>query len=86
MRITNEDSDLYTIVDITTNDRRALLLDITRTLHALGLEIVMSRAATRADRVTDAFYVTEGGRKVLEPERQSEIEARLLEAIRQGAS
>ncbi len=83
VRIANQDSDFYTIIDVSTNDRPALLYDITRTLSDLGLEIVMSRAATRAARVTDAFYVTDRGGKVLDVERQREIEARLLRAIRQ---
>jgi [protein-PII] uridylyltransferase len=81
VRITNQDSDFYSIIDIATNDRPALLHDITRALHSLGLEISMSRAATRANRVTDAFYVTDDGHKILDPERRGEIETRVLEAI-----
>ena len=84
VRIANQDSDFYTIIDVSTNDRPALLFDITRTLSDLGLEIVMSRAATRADRITDAFYVTDRGRKVAGEERHREIEERLLHAIQRG--
>ena len=83
VRIANQDSDFYTIIDVSTNDRPALLFDITRALSDLGLEIVMSRAATRANRVTDAFYVTDAGHKVADPERQREIEASVLQAIQQ---
>ncbi len=86
VRIANQDSDFYTIIDVSTNDRPALLFDITRTLSDLGLEIVMSRAATRADRVTDAFYVTDRGRKVTGEERHREIEERLLDAIQPGGT
>ena len=84
VRIANQDSDFYTIIDVTTNDRPALLFDITRALSDLGLEIVMSRAATRANRVTDTFYITDAGQKVTDPERQQELEAGVLQAIQQG--
>ena len=81
VRIANQDSDFYTIIDVSTNDRPALLFDITRALSDFGLEIVMSRAATRANRVTDTFYITDGGDKVADPGRQQEIEASVLRAI-----
>ncbi len=83
VRIANEDSDFYTIIDLSAEDRPALLFDITRTLSDLGLEIVMSRAATRAERVKDSFYVTDRGDKVLDPERIREIEEALLGIIQQ---
>lgn len=86
VRITNQDSDFYSIVDVSATDRPALLYDITRTLSELGLEIVRSRAATRADRVIDAFYVTDRGHKVLDPERQREVEERVLRAIREESA
>ena len=84
VRIANQDSDFYTIIDVSTNDRPALLFDITRSLSDLGLEIVMSRAAIRANRVTDTFYITDAGHKVTDPERQQEIEASVLQAIQAG--
>ncbi len=84
VRIANQDSDFYTIIDVTTNDRPALLFDITRALSDLGLEIVMSRAATRANRVTDTFYITDAAEKVMGIERQQEIEASVLRAIQHG--
>jgi [protein-PII] uridylyltransferase len=85
VRITNDESDFYSIVDVATHDRPALLHDLTRTLHSLGLEIVMSRAATRANRVTDAFYVTDDGHKIQGEERRAQIEARLHDVLRQSA-
>ena len=85
VRIANDESDFYTIIDVTSNDRPGLLYDITRTLSEAGLDVVMSRAATRANRVTDAFYVTEKGHKVSSEKRQNEIQQALLQAIRQGS-
>ncbi|MCE2391223.1 MAG: [protein-PII] uridylyltransferase [Proteobacteria bacterium] len=81
VRISNEESDFYTVVDVSTNDRPALLYDITRALTGLGLEIGISRASTHADRATDAFYVTRDGRRVTDPGPLGEIDAALRSAI-----
>jgi len=81
--VDNSESDLYTVIDITAQDRSALLYDITRTLAELGLDIAVSRASTRASEAVDSFYVTErgpGGSKIPE-ERQEEVRRALLAAI-----
>jgi [protein-PII] uridylyltransferase len=81
VRISNEDSDFYSIVDVVAQDRPGLLYDITRTLAEIGLNVVISRASTRASRVSDAFYVTEDGHKILDPPRKREIQRALLAAV-----
>ncbi len=85
VRITNDDSDFYTIVDVEGTDRPGFLHDVTRTLSEQDLDIAMSRVSTRATRVSDAFYLTESGHKILEPERHAALERALLEAIEPGA-
>lgn len=85
VRVSNDESDFYTVVDVRANDRPALLYDITRTLAAGGLDVHVSRVSTRADRADDAFYVTDSGHKVADPDRRQEIERALLRAIRGGA-
>jgi [protein-PII] uridylyltransferase len=81
VRISNEDSDFYSIVDVEAQDRPGLLYDITRTLAEVGLNVVISRASTRASRVRDAFYVTEEGHKIVDPNRQEVIQRALLAAV-----
>jgi [protein-PII] uridylyltransferase len=81
VRITNDDSDFYTIIDVEGTDRPGFLHDVTRTLSEQHLDIAMSRVSTRATRVNDAFYVTEDGHKILDPERQRALERALLAAI-----
>jgi [protein-PII] uridylyltransferase len=81
VRITNDDSDFHTIVDVEGTDRPGFLHDVTRTLSAQDLDIAMSRVSTRATRVSDAFYVTENGHKITDPDRQEQIERALLQAI-----
>ena len=70
---------------MSTNDRPSLLYDITRTLADFELDVVMSRASTRAHRVVDAFYVRDAGHKLVDPERAKKLEEALLIAIRQEA-
>ena len=85
VRISNEESDFYTVIDVTTDDRRALLYDMTRTLYQLGLDLTTSRVRTRARRATDAFFVKENDQKISSEARQSEVQQALLEAIHRGA-
>jgi [protein-PII] uridylyltransferase len=82
----NTESDFFTVIDVTTNDRPALLYDITRTLSELGLDIERSRAATRANRATDSFYVSQGGHKITDEQRCKEIEAALLAVLNQDGT
>ncbi|MFQ5513136.1 MAG: [protein-PII] uridylyltransferase [Myxococcota bacterium] len=86
VRITNDESDFYTIIDVTARDRVGLLYDITRTLSACGLDVVLSRVSTRASQVTDTFYVTDGKHKLVDPDRRRAVEEGLYEAIRRGRS
>ena len=81
IRITNEDSDFYTSIDVAATDRPGLLHDLTSALSDAGIDVFMSRVSTRARRINDSFSVTEAGNKILEAERQSELEAVLLRAI-----
>lgn len=86
VRVLNGESDLYSVIEVVTNDRPALLYDITRTLADLQLDVGLSRASTRARRATDAFYVTDQGHKLVDPERCKQVEEELLRAIRQERS
>jgi [protein-PII] uridylyltransferase len=81
MRISNADSDFYTIIDVAADDRTGLLADVTRALTKQNLDIGMSRVATRAQRVTDVFYVTEDGQRITDPTRWRAIRRAVLRAI-----
>ena len=84
VRLSNDESDFYTVIDVTTNDRPALLYDIARTLSEFDLNVVSSRASTRARRATDTFYVTEEGHKLTDSARQQSLQDALLQAIHRG--
>jgi [protein-PII] uridylyltransferase len=63
--VVNDESDFYTIVDITANDRLGLLHVLTRTIADHGCEIYISKAATVLDQVTDTFYLKDAQGKKL---------------------
>lgn len=79
VRIDNEASASFTVVDVLTRDRPGVLHTIARTLHEEGLTIALSKITTEGDRVTDVFYVRDAelGEKVRDPERLRSL-ARLL--------
>ncbi len=64
----NDESDFYTIVDITANDRLGLLHDLTRVIAEHGYEVYISKAATILDQVTDTFYLKDRNGKKLRDE------------------
>jgi [protein-PII] uridylyltransferase len=78
--VSNDESDFYTIVDVTANDRMGLLHELTRTIADHGCEIYISKAATVLDQVTDTFYLKDGRGKKLSDTGQ--IEALRIDLLR----
>jgi [protein-PII] uridylyltransferase len=65
IRIDNETSDRYTILDVFADDRQGLLYVITNAIFSQGLSVHAARISTRLDQAADVFYVTDAeGRKV----------------------
>lgn len=82
VRINNDDSREYTIVDVRAPDRLGLLYTITHTLTELGLDISLAKISTEAYGAVDAFYVLdENRRRVRDPQRLAQIVRRLTEAL-----
>jgi [protein-PII] uridylyltransferase len=78
--VSNEESDFYTIVDVTANDRLGLLHDLTRTISDQGHEIFISKVGTVLDQVADSFYVKDAEGRKLDPEQQERLRLGLLRA------
>jgi [protein-PII] uridylyltransferase len=72
VRIDNETSDGFTIVDVFADDRQGLLHVITNAIFQLGLSIHAARISTRLDQVADVFYVTDQHGKKLGGHEQLE--------------
>jgi [protein-PII] uridylyltransferase len=82
VRIDNETSDRFTILDVFADDRQGLLYIITNAIFQLGLSVHASRISTRLDQVADVFYVTGmDGKKVEEAGRLETIRASILNEI-----
>jgi [protein-PII] uridylyltransferase len=77
VRIDNETSDGFTIIDVFADDRQGLLHVITNAIFQLGLSVHAARISTRLDQVADVFYVTDQRGKKIEDHAQ-------LERIRAG--
>ena len=79
--ITTEESDFYTIADVTANDRIGLLHALTDVFAKLDYEIYISKAATVLDQVQDTFYLKDrDGQKIVDPDALAELEAALYAA------
>lgn len=77
VRIDNETSERYTIVDVFADDRQGLLYVMTNAIFRQGLSVHAARISTRLDQAADVFYVTDAqGRKIEQAEQ--------IERVRQG--
>ena len=82
----NEGSDIYTIIEVDTRDRPALLYDLTRTLASSNIYIASAVIATYGAQVVDTFYVKDMfGLKLHTRSRQEALEKKLRQAIAEGA-
>jgi [protein-PII] uridylyltransferase len=82
VRVDNNTSDRFTIIDIFALDRTGLLYTVTRMLFEFGLSVHMAKIGTHLDQVVDVFYVTDAeGQKILDEARLHQIRQRLLERI-----
>jgi [protein-PII] uridylyltransferase len=78
VRVDNEASDFFTVIEVGAPDRIGLLFDITRTFADLRLDVHLAKVATYGVRVVDAFYVRdELGRRLEEPGRIDDVERAL---------
>ncbi len=85
VRMDNESSDFFTLIEVFADDRVGLLRQITHTLFELGLDIRIAKIATQKDQVADVFYIRDlDGEKVLEKEKLAGIRKALIEALGQA--
>ncbi len=82
VRIHNDVSTRYTVIDVFAMDYTGLLYDISSVLASFKVDIHTAKIGTDEDRVADAFYVRKsGGGKIDEPELLKEIEAAILDTL-----
>lgn len=83
IRVDNEASREFTVVEVITQDRPGVLHAIARTLHDEGLDIHRSKVATEGGRVADVFYVRDGatGDRITDEARLAQVKASLASAL-----
>ena len=82
VKIDNETSEKFTIVEVSTVDRLGVLYTITKVLLDLGTRLRRAIIATEGNRVIDSFYITDINYKKLEDQRQLErIRERIKEVL-----
>ncbi len=82
VKIDNDTSDQFTIIDVFADDKQGLLHEIAKTLHDLGLSIHAAKIGTRLDQVVDVFHVTErDGNKVEDGRTRECIQTKLQEKV-----
>ncbi len=87
VRLDNELSDRFTVIEVECLDRNGLLYDLTHTISELSLDIASAHIATFGERAVDTFYVTDlVGHKIVAKARVTRIKKNLLDAIGAGAA
>ncbi|MEE9614412.1 MAG: [protein-PII] uridylyltransferase, partial [Thermodesulfobacteriota bacterium] len=82
VRIDNEVSDDYTVLDIQTRDRVGLLYTISSALTRLALYIHIAKVSTKGGEASDVFYIRDiFGQKIYYDKRLKDIEDTLKKAI-----
>jgi [protein-PII] uridylyltransferase len=80
--IDNGESELYTVIEVFSEDRIGLLYDITKALSDFGISIYRARIGSKADQIVDVFYVLDhDGNKIEDPAFKDELEQGLKYAV-----
>jgi [protein-PII] uridylyltransferase len=74
VKINNQDSDFFTIVEVTGENRLGVLYEMTEALTDFGCDIHFARISTLGNRIVDVFYVQdEWGEKVTEKNKVDQL-------------
>jgi [protein-PII] uridylyltransferase len=85
VKVDNNSSSFFTIIEVFAYDYSGLLYDITHTLFTLGLDVWVAKIATKVDQVVDVFYVRDfDGQKVDSRQQEEQIIRQLKAVIRIG--
>ena len=82
VRIDNEGSSFYNIVEVIADDSPGLLYRVTHALYRCGLDLRTAIISTRIDQVLDVFYVRDlQGQKIIDADQVRDIEAAVGSAL-----
>ncbi|MCJ7596353.1 MAG: hypothetical protein MUO52_16415, partial [Desulfobacterales bacterium] len=67
VRIDNDASDFFSILEVTGGVRTGLLYDLAKKIFSLGLDIRFAKVNSDKEKMTGVFYVRDaGGQKIYE--------------------
>ena len=79
VRINNQDSSFYTIVEVSGEDRLGILYELTQALTDHGCDIHFARISTLGNRIVDVFYIQdELGEKMQEKNQTDRLRKTIL--------
>jgi [protein-PII] uridylyltransferase len=79
IKIDNQSSSFFTIIEVFTYDFPGLLFLVTNALFQCQLDLWVAKIATKVDQVVDVFYVRDfNGQKIIVPEQVSQVEKTIL--------
>jgi [protein-PII] uridylyltransferase len=82
VKVNNQDSDFYSIVEVIGQDRLGILYEITQALTDHGCNIHFARISTLGNRIVDVFYVQdEWGEKIEEKQKTDRLKQILLNRL-----
>ncbi len=83
IRIINDASEHFTVVEVSTQDRVGALYAMTATLARKGLDIHVAKVSTEGERIADAFYVAgrNGGGKITAEAELAALKTAMAEAL-----
>ncbi|WP_457638930.1 [protein-PII] uridylyltransferase [Persephonella sp.] len=83
VKVDNEMSEVYTIFDISGEDRVGLLFDIFRVFAKFDLYVHIVKVVTQGERIRDAFYVrTKDKKKITDEKLINSIKSELLKVLK----
>jgi [protein-PII] uridylyltransferase len=82
VKINNQDSDFYTIVEVMGEDRLGILYEVTQALTDHGCDIHFARISTLGNRIVDVFYVQDDwGEKIEEKNKTDQLKRTVLSCL-----
>jgi [protein-PII] uridylyltransferase len=85
VKINNQDSDFFTIVEVTGEDRLGILYELTQALTDHGCDIHFARISTLGNRIVDVFYVQDTwGEKIEGKQKVDHLKQILLHRLASG--
>ncbi|HKJ98374.1 MAG TPA: [protein-PII] uridylyltransferase [Desulfotignum sp.] len=85
VRIDNETSSFFTIIEVLTYDFAGLLFTITNALYRSGLNVNIAMVGGKVDQIIDIFYVRdlENDQKIRDPEKLKQIKTAIIKRLPQ---